>query len=391
MENNQRMSALFGLDYDIERIIRGLRAESRIDIQHSDTLIILDEIQEIPQAVESLKYFQEHPTRYDVIAAGSFLGLTLHLNISFPVGKVEFLQLKPLSFHEFLLAQQQVQLLEALQTLDYPLVQTFKTRYVELLQTYFFVGGMPEVVSIYNETQSWQATRDVQISLLDTYRRDLGKHAPSSLVPKIAQTWENIPTQLAKENRKFIYGLIKQGARAREYGAALNWLSQAGLIYQIYRSTAPKFPINSYRDLQAFKIFTVDLGLLNALSGLGPEVLLMPDQVFTEFKGALTEQFVLQELKVFKNLPVSYWSGDKNSTAEVDFLIQTPNRIIPIEVKAKESLQSKSLKFFHQRFNSKISIRTSLSDFRQNDWLTNVPLYLLSSNIDYLLKSQTRI
>jgi predicted AAA+ superfamily ATPase len=312
------------------------------------------------------------------VVAGSLLGLTLGQGTSFPVGKVDFMTLYPLSFREFLLALEEDQLLELLDSNDYKLISTFKDRYIDLLKTYYYVGGMPEAVTKYVDTKSWQEVRKVQSSILNAYDSDLAKHAPISIVPRIRQVWHSIPAQLAKENKKYIYGLIREGARAKEYELALAWLEDAGLIYRVARVEVPRIPLKAYKNLDVFKIYLLDVGLLVAMTNISAQTLLEGNTIFTEFKGALTEQYVLEELKSRYDNEVAYWSRDAGSSAEVDFLIQLDNKIVPIEVKAEENLNSKSLKIYKKKYQPRYAVRTSMSDYRQDDWLTNMPLYMIS-------------
>jgi predicted AAA+ superfamily ATPase len=376
-QNNPRMKALFEQDLDTERILQGLKAESNIDIEPENTLIILDEVQEVPAALTALKYFYENMPGYHIIVAGSLLGLTVNQGISFPVGKVEFLSLYPLSFKEFLQALGEKQLLELLASGDTGLIAAFRDKYTDLLKTYYYVGGMPEAVKKYIETKSWQEVRIVQQNILNSYDRDFGKHVPLNTVPRIRQVWQNIPAQLAKENKKYIYGLLREGARAKDYELALRWLEDAGLIYRVARAETPKLPLKAYQNLSAFKIYLVDVGLLCAMTDLSARTLLEGNHIFTEFKGALTEQYVLGELKSGREFTVAYWSKDEGSVAEVDFLIQNDDQIIPIEVKAEENLQSKSLRAYAQKYSPKHAVRTSMSNYRRDDWLTNIPLYMI--------------
>lgn len=375
--NNPRMQELFKQDLDVDRILQGLKAESETDIEPQNTLIILDEIQNVPEALTALKYFYENTPEYHIIVAGSLLGLSVNHNVSFPVGKVDFMTLRPLSFIEFIDALGERQLLDLLNSDDISLISMFRDRYINLLKTYYFVGGMPEVVKMYVNTSSWNKVRRVQKDILIAYDSDFGKHAPINIVPRIRQVWNNIPAQLAKENKKYIYSLIREGARAKEYELALAWLEDAGLIYKVPRVESPKIPLKSYENIDAFKIYILDVGLLAAMTDLTAQTLLEGNDIFTEFKGALTEQYVLEEMKSL-DLYAAYWSRDKGSMAEVDFISQINDQIVPIEVKAEENLQSKSLRVFYDKYQSETNIRTSLSDYRKDDWLTNLPLYMIN-------------
>ncbi len=376
-DNNSRMKTLFHSNLDIERLIKGLQIEAGMSIQAENTLMIFDEIQEVPRALTSLKYFNENAPQYDIICAGSLLGITMHPGTSFPVGKVDFMDLHPMSFMEFLNALEYPNYVELLHNRDFPMIKHFKSVLLPLLKEYFFVGGMPEVVSCYRKTKDLQEARKIQLTLLEAYEQDFSKHAPSDIVPRIRLIWRSIPTQLAKENRKFVYGLIREGARAREFELALMWLQDAGLLKRINRIEKPGLPLLAYQDNSAFKIFLLDVGLLGAMSHLDAKSLLEGHRLFTEFKGALTEQYVLQELQTFNEMRLHYWTAN-NGTAEVDLVFQWNDEVIPLEVKANENLQAKSLKSFVQRYQCQKALRTSLSDYRKKSWLINIPLYAIS-------------
>ena len=373
-ETASHLKGLFSEDLNTTRIIRALQVEAGFEITQENTLIIFDEIQAAPHALHSLKYFCEDTPELHIVAAGSLLGVALHADTSFPVGKVDFLHLYPLSFHEFLMAMGENTLASLLDSDDWPLISTFRNRYIEWLRTYYFVGGMPEVVQTFGERHDYHAARKIQQQILFAWEQDFSKHPPLDVIPRIRMVWNAIPSQLAKENRKFIYGAMKPGARSRDYELALQWLIDCGLIYKINRITMPGFPLKGYEDASAFKLFMVDTGILCAIGDLDPEVLLKGDALFREFKGALTEQYVLQQLISRANMPIAYWSAER-SDAEIDFVIQHKNQIIPVEVKAEENLKSKSLKSYCQRWSPKIAIRTSMSDYREESWFTNLPLY----------------
>lgn len=381
-ESNERMRNLFQDDLDIPRIIMGLQIETGVPID-ARTLVIFDEVQEVPNALTSLKYFQENAPEYQVMAAGSVLGVALHGGTSFPVGKVEFLDLHPLNFLEFLKASGNDQLVELLFSKDISLINSFKTKFIDLLKTYYFVGGMPEIVQAFVSGEEHAIVREMQVRLLRSFEQDFSKHAPHEIVPRVRLVWNSIPTQLSRENRKFIFGLVKQGARAREYELALQWLIDSGLIYKVYRVSKPQIPLKAYQDVNAFKLFMVDVGLLGALSGLDMVTLLEGEKIFTEFKGALTEQYVHQQLISFNTSEPYYWSADKG-IAEVDFIIQHHGKVIPVEVKAAKNLKAKSLKMYHQEFLPVRSVRTSLSEFRDEGWLLNLPLYMINTIQDNL-------
>lgn len=383
MDENERMKEVFREAFDVDRIIEMLEIEVGFQIDSEKTLIIFDEVQEIPRALKSLKYFQENAPQYHIIAAGSLLGIALHEGTSFPVGKVDFCNLYPLTFREFLLACKEEKLLEILDRNDLDIMQTFKTKYTDYLKYYYYVGGMPEAVSEFIVSRDLKKVRDIQNRLLYAYENDLSKHAPKEIVTRIRMLWNSIPAQLAKENKKFIYGLIREGARAREYEVAITWLIDVGLVYKIGRVKKPDFPLRAYQDFSAFKLFIVDVGLLGAMSRLNARTILEGTRLFEEFKGALTEQYVLQELIVNSENDIFYWSAE-NATSELDFLIQTDDCIVPMEVKAEENLQAKSLKVFVQKYGVKDAVRVSMSGFREQDWLTNFPLYNIGNLNRYL-------
>ena len=377
-DNNIQIKQLFLQDLNVDRLIMGLELYTGKKIVPSETLIIFDEVQEVPNALTSLKYFNEDAPSYHIVCAGSLLGIALHPGTSFPVGKVEFMDLYPLSFSEFMLAMGKEQYAELLESKDYEMITTFKQEYINLLKQYFFVGGMPEVVAHYVDNKDFQGVREIQRRILDAYEQDFSKHAPNEIVPRIRMLWNSIPAQLAKENKKFIYGLIKEGARAKEYETALLWLTDCGLIHQVNRVNAPNIPLKAYEDLKAFKLFTLDVGLLSCMVGLHQSALLSGNDLFREFKGALTEQYVLQQLKTLDNLNVYYWTNDRNR-AEIDFLIGSEGRVIPVEVKAEVNMQSKSLKTFRDKYDIEISVRTSMSDYKKEERLINLPLYAISN------------
>ena len=373
-DDNTRMNKLFDEDFDLDRIIQGLKIESGVNIEPENTLIILDEIQETPKALKALKYFCENARQYHIVSAGSLLGVAIHEGTSFPVGKVDFMDLMPLSFFEFLDALGEKELLNLLKENDFQMIEVFNTKFKEYLKLYYYVGGMPEAVNAYATNKDLKEVRKIQNELLAAYEQDFSKHAPSNIVPRIRQLWNNIPTQLARENKKFIYGLIKEGARAREYEIALSWLIDCGIVYQINRVNNCKIPLSAYQDFNAFKLYLLDVGLLAAMAGIDDKTLLEGNDIFEEFKGSLTEQYVLCQLKECTDLNVFYWSADAG-IAEVDFIAQMDGQNVPIEVKANENLQAKSLKTFVQKYSTKMNVRTSMSNYRKEEWLINVPLY----------------
>ena len=381
-DNNPRMKTLFSGDYDINRLILGLKIESGVDIQAHNTLIIFDEVQEVPQALSSLKYFYENAPEFYIVSAGSLLGVSLHHQVSFPVGKVDFLPLYPMDFHEFLLAVGKQDLVELLNLKDWPLISAMKSRYIELLRQYYFVGGMPEAVKVFIEAQNFDAVRQVQKNLLMAYEQDFSKHIrDGQTVQKVRSIWHAIPEQLAKENKKFIYANLQKGARSKDYEIALQWLKDSGLVHSVPRIKKPHLPLSAYQD-NAFKLYGLDIGLLSAQSHLDASVLLDGSRIFSEFKGALTEQYVLQQLIANQDNPVFYWATEKG-TAEVDFVVQQKQAVIPIEVKAEENLKAKSLKVYVEQFQPAHAFRFSMADYREQDWLVNVPLY----SIEFKMKT----
>lgn len=376
-DGNSRLTALFSGDFDVPRIILGLELYIGRKIDPAGTLIIFDEVQEAPRALACLKYFYENAPEYHIVCAGSLLGIALHQGTSFPVGKVDFLKLYPLTFKEFLLAAGLERFVEVLDNRDYSMLTNFKQTYIDALKQYYFVGGMPEAVSSFCENRDFQEVREIQRRILNAYEQDFSKHAPNAAVPKIRMLWNNIPSQLAKENKKFVYGLVREGARAKEFEAALMWLSDCGLIHCVYRVSAPNLPLKAYADMRAFKVFLSDVGLLSCMTNLGQRTLLDGNEVFKEFKGALTEQYVLQQLAAMKNIDTYYYVNERSS-AEIDFVIDDGERVVPIEVKAETNLMAKSLKFYRQRFDPAVAVRVSMADYREEDGLLNLPLYAVS-------------
>lgn len=373
-DSNSRMSDLFASDLDTSRLIMGLELYVGHKIDPDNSLLIFDEVQEVPRALASLKYFYENAPQYHIVCAGSLLGIALHHGTSFPVGKVDFLKLYPLSFKEFLMATGNEQFAELIDSQDFEMMKSFKQTYIDALKHYYFVGGMPEVVRCFSENKDFNEVRDIQKRILEAYEQDFSKHAPNEIVPRIRMIWNSIPSQLAKENKKFIYGLVREGARAKDYETAIMWLSDCGLIHKINRVSTAGVPLRAYEDLRAFKLFAVDVGLLGCMAGLRQKTLLDGDDAFVEFKGGLTEQYVCQQLKTAENLDIYYYTNDRGS-CEVDFVVDTGDGIIPIEVKAEVNLKAKSLKAYWEKFSPRQSVRTSMADFKREDWLVNLPLY----------------
>lgn len=373
-DRERRLHGVLEETLDPEKLITAFGAISGKTIHCEKTLIILDEIQEEPRALASLKYFCEEKPEYTIVAAGSLLGVAMHKGTSFPVGKVDFMNLYPLTFREFLLAIGKQQLVSLLDQRDVIMITALKQSFIEEMRSYFLVGGMPEAVSTFAKTRDYIAVRSVQEQLLGYYRQDFSKHAPAALVPRLNQVWDSVPSQLSKENRKYIYGQVSKGARAKDFELALQWLSDCGLIHLVHRVTKPGIPLKSYEELSAFKVFFHDTGLLAALGELPVTAVLESTLLFEEFKGALTEQYVLQELISELRLKPYYYSAE-NSRGEIDFLIQQETDIIPVEVKAAENLQAKSLKAFSAKYDVEKAIRISLSDYREQEWMMNLPLY----------------
>ena len=376
LDNNTGMQRVFAGDFDLKRLLSALQIESGTSITPDDTLIILDEIQESPEALAALKYFYEQAPEYHIVSAGSLLGVAMHHGTSFPVGKVEFMDLHPMSFEEFLLATGDGGLANLLAEMDWALIATFRDKYVQQLRSYYFVGGMPEAVASFASERNYSLVRGIQQNLLTAYDQDFSKHAPIAIVPRLRMVWESIPSQLAKENRKFLYGSLRKGARAKDFELAIQWLRDCGLIVQVARISKPAVPLTAY-TANGFKLFMLDVGLLAAKSGLDEKSILGGNRIFEEFKGALTEQFVLQQLQSCAEITPCYWSRERGS-AEVDFVFQIGHEVLPLEVKATENLQAKSLKSYFANYSPSVAIRTSTSDFRREEWLINLPLYAIS-------------
>ena len=372
--NNQAMKNIFESDYDIKRILPYLNIEVGFSITPEDTLIIFDEIQNAPKAFESLKYFYEETPEYHIIVAGSLLGVALHQGVSYPVGKVELLNLYPLSFREFLYAMDEKPLADALLTKDYNLINNFSDKFIYHLKNYYYVGGMPEVVDSFRQNHDYNEVRNIQKNILSQYKGDFGKHASANEITKINMVWDSIPMQLAKENKKFFFGKIKEGARSSEFEIAIQWLTDSGLVHKVNRVTEPKLPLSAYKNFSIYKLFILDIGLLCAMSELDAKTILDENNLFEEFKGALTEQYVLQQLICDTNYTPYYFGTDK-ATFEQDFLIQKENEIIPIEVKASTNVRSQSLKTFSEKYKPKLSVRFSLLPYCDQTWMINIPLF----------------
>lgn len=371
-DNNKIIKDLF-TDYNIERIILTLSAITGESIVPGKTLIIIDEIQELPRGLASLKYFCEDAREYHVAVAGSLLGLTLHQGESYPVGKVNTLNMYPMTFEEFLWACGYKERMDILLSGNWPVVKSLRTIYSQHLRTYYLVGGMPEAVEKYIETNDANSVREIQKEILRAYEKDISKHAPKEQVIRISQIWKSIPSQLAKENKKFIYGVVKQGARAKDYELAIQWLIDAGLIYMVNRVKVLGIPLKIHEDISAFKLFLLDCGLLGAMSETPASLLLLANNT-NNGKGDFTENFICCQMESLSQIPIYYYSKE-NSQLELDFVIQLDTAAIPIEVKAEENLQAKSLKTTLAANPGMKGLRFSMSDYREQDAIINIPLY----------------
>lgn len=376
--NNDRMNSVFDMDFDVDRIIMNLNIESGVTITPNDTLIILDEIQNAPKALESLKYFCEDANEYHVIAAGSLLGVAVHENVSFPVGKVDMLDLYPFSFREFLLAMDEKNLVMALDSKDFSIIDNFSDKFLFWLKNYYYIGGMPAVVDSFRRNKDYIKARQIQKDILRQYEQDFGKHVDAKNLPRIRMVWQSIPIQLAKENKKFFFGQIKKGARSSDFEIAIQWLMDSGLIYKVNRVNEPHMPLKAYINMSAYKLFILDIGLLGALSDLPAKTILEKDEIFVEFKGAFTEQYVLQQL-ICDTQYTPYYYGTDKSTFEQDFMIQMEDKIVPIEVKAEGNIRSQSLKVYCEKYRPKKAVRFSTLKYMDQGWMVNIPLYAVST------------
>lgn len=377
--------AYFSLDRDLKAaevfekggnmadILMSLSAISEVDITPNDTLVVLDEIQDCPKALESLKFFCEDAPDVHVVVAGSLLGLSLHNGVSYPVGKVEELRLYPMNFIEFLNAIGKTQLVKVLEGANWTVINMLASELISLLRQYYYVGGMPAAVLAHVEKRGLQEIRQIQQQILRDYRRDFSKHAPSREVPRINMVWDSIPAQLAKENKKFVYGAVRKSARASEFELAIQWLIDAGLAYKVDRVSSPRMPLKFYDDMVAFKLFMLDVGLMGAMADTSAEAMLVGDGIFTEYKGAFTELYVFTQLQCM-GMPLYYHSVD-NSTIEIDFLTQWHDKVVPIEVKAEVNVKSKSLRTFIGNNPGLKGVRYSMLPFHDQEWMVNVPLY----------------
>ena len=372
-ESSIELHNIFKSGFNISRIIKSLEILNGNEINPDNTLIIFDEIQSCPEALTSLKYFQENAPNFHVFAAGSLLGVAMHQGVSFPVGIVHLFTLYPLTFHEYLQAINENALLMAIIQNDHEILKSFHGILTEHFKKYLYVGGMPAVVNKFASNSDLLSVRELQLQILASYENDFSKHAPISQLPRIRMIWQSIVSQLAKENSKFIYSLIRKGSRAKEFELAIEWLSNAGLIHKVNRINKSGMPITAYADWNDFKLYLHDVGLLGALANLPPNVILEGNHVFEEFKGVLSEQFICQQI-VSQSLQPFYWSPDEGRS-EVDFIIQKSDQIIPIEVKSSENLKSRSLRVYYDKYLPKECIRTSLSPYILQDWMKNIPMY----------------
>lgn len=377
-DNNPKMKQVFEEDYDIDRILMAINIEAKLSVTPDDTLIIFDEVQEAPKAIASLKYFYENAPEYAIVVAGSLLGVAIHEGVSFPVGKIELLELHPLNYLEFLEAMGEKGLADLILSGDYKLMSAFKNRLIHWLKNYYYTGGMPEVVQHFALNKDYVQVRRLQNTIIELYENDFSKHTSAGELPRIRMIWNSIPMQLAKENKKFFFGQIREGSRLKDFELAIEWLSDCGLIKKVYRVSKPAMPLKAYIEFSAFKLFLLDVGLLGALSDLDAQSILQGNTIFTEFKGALTEQYVHQQL-ISATEYTPYYFSPPNSRVEIDFIIQKKNKIVPLEVKAEENLHAKSLKSYCEKYQPEYAVRTSMSDYRQQEWMSNLPLYAISN------------
>lgn len=373
---NELAKQIFTQDFDVNRILRALRALTGVDITPNDTLIILDEVQDIPEAIEALKYFCEEIPEYHIAVAGSLLGISLHEGISYPVGKVNEINIYPMNFDEFLMAKGESEACKLLSSRDFNTISLLNDKYIDLLRQYYYVGGMPEAVKKYVETGALQEVRKIQNEILHGYEMDFSKHAPKDQAQRIRMVWNSIPSQLFKENKKFIYGALRHGARAKDFEMAIQWLVSAGLLYKVSRCTKIALPLDIYEDFSAFKLYTTDVGLLGAMVQTTPVQVLVKNDIFTEYKGGMTEQFVLQQMKSKNISPIYYYKSD-DSRLEIDFIIQSEGQILPIEVKAEHNIKANSLTTLLKARPELKAVRYSMLPYKEQDHLTCLPLYIV--------------
>lgn len=375
-EEEASLQHLFENDFDIDRILKSIELRFQVSVDDK-TLLVFDEIQSVKRGVTSLKYFYEKAPHLHIMVADSMLGLSTAESI--PVGKVDYLRLYPMTFQEYLLAQGKERVVQCINDSEWPLLQSVKDRLIQDLKNYYYVGGMPEAVEAFVQRQDYAEVRRIQNNILLAYEGNFAKHAPARVVPRIRMVWNSLPSQLARENKKFVYGAVKSGARAKDFELALQWLVDAGLVIRVNRTKAGMLPLKAYENMAAFKLFTLDVGLLCAQNKTQVETLVRGNELFSTFKGALTEQYVAQQLSTFVD-QLYYWSAE-NSSGEIDFLVQLHDKVTPIEVKAEENLKAKSLHVFTDKYSNLHGLRLSMSDYRKQDWMTNVPLYALSQHL----------
>lgn len=376
-EDVEEMKTLFEADFDIERILIAIQSATGKKVVARKTLLFFDEIQHARRGLLALKYFKEKAPQYHVVAAGSLLGVIDHKDDSFPVGKVSFLNVYPLSYEEFLSALGKDKLVDMLHSQDWVAINAFGGKYMELLRQYYYVGGMPEAVKTFVEEKDYRSVRNVQLALLKSYGRDFSKHPPKEIVKRMMLLWNTIPSQLAKENRKFVYTAVRSSARARDFETSIQWLCDAGVAHKVTRVIAGELPLAGFEDADAFKLYVLDIGLHGAMSGLDARTLITGDDFFKQYKGALTEQYVLQQLQLLEETEIHYWSPE-TGIAEVDFVIQSASQIVPIEVKAEKNLRAKSLAEFIKRYAPSLVIRTSMAPYARGEKIVDLPLYAIS-------------
>ena len=373
---NELVEQVFKQDFNVERILLSLSAIIHVDITPGDTLIILDEVQEIPEAIEALKYFCENAPEYHIAVAGSLLGISLHHNVSYPVGKVNEIDMYPMSYGEFLLAKGEKQCYKLLEEKNFEITNLLHEKYVDLLRQYYYVGGMPEAVKEYVESGALKEVRRIQKEILKGYERDFSKHSPKEQIERIKMVWRSIPSQLFKDNKKFIYGALRQGARAKDFEIAIEWLVDSGLLYKVSRCTKPALPLDIYEDFSVFKLYLLDIGLLGAMVNVDPAQILINNQIFSEYKGGMTEEYVLQEMKSRNISPIYYHKTD-DSRLELDFVIQYNGKLLPIEVKAEGNVRANSLMSLLKANPDLQAVRLSMLPYKQQEQLFCVPLYVI--------------
>lgn len=371
---NDIIRQIFTQDFDVNRILRALRALSGVDITPGDTLIVLDEVQDVPEVLEALKYFCEEAPEYHIAVAGSLLGISLHNGVSYPVGKVNEINVYPMNFEEFVLAKGETEVFKLIVNRDYMTMNLIHEKMVDLLRQYYYVGGMPEAVKKYVESDSLIEVRRIQKEILNGYELDLSKHAPKEQVPRIRMVWKSIPSQLFKDNKKFIYGALRKGARANDFEIAIQWLVDSGLVYKVPKCTKPALPLDVYEDLSSFKLYMLDVGLLGAMVNTEPVQVLINNNVFVEYKGGMTEQYVLQQMKSHGVSPIYYHKTD-DSRLELDFVIQYNAKLLPIEVKAEGNVRANSLTALLAKNPDLKAVRFSMLPYKEQGQLECLPLY----------------